>query len=63
MWKVPIGGGSEVQVTTDGGFAALEPADRYIYYSKSRYQQPEICRVPVKGGVEACILQHLRPRT
>ena len=63
VWKVPANGGREVQVTSNGGFAALESADGYIYYSKSRNPQPEICRVPVNGGVEACILQHLRPRT
>jgi DNA-binding winged helix-turn-helix (wHTH) protein len=63
VWKVPVSGGREVQITTNGGFAALESADGYVYYSKSRYPQPEICRVPVKGGTEACVLQHLRPRT
>jgi DNA-binding winged helix-turn-helix (wHTH) protein len=63
VWKVPAGGGPEIQVTTTGGFAALESADGYIYYSKSRYPQPEICRVAVNGGSEACVLQHLRPRT
>ncbi len=63
VWKAPKSGGREVQVTTNGGFAALESADGYIYYSKSRYPQPEICRVPANGGAEACILQHLRPRT
>jgi DNA-binding winged helix-turn-helix (wHTH) protein len=63
VWKVPVSGGREVQLTTKGGFAALESADGYVYYSKSRYPQPEICRVPVNGGPEACVLQHLRPRT
>jgi len=63
VWKVPVSGGREVQLTMNGGFAALESADGYVYYSKSRYPQPEICRVPVKGGTEACVLQHLRPRT
>jgi DNA-binding winged helix-turn-helix (wHTH) protein len=63
LWKVPVSGGREVQLTTNGGFAALESADGYVYYSKSRYPQPEICRIPVNGGAEACILQHLRPRT
>jgi hypothetical protein len=61
--KLPVSGGREVQLTTKGGFAALESADGYVYYSKSRYPQPEICRVPVNGGPEACVLQHLRPRT
>ncbi|MGA2344673.1 MAG: winged helix-turn-helix domain-containing protein [Candidatus Sulfotelmatobacter sp.] len=63
VWKVPVNGGREVQLTTNGGFAALESADGYVYYSKSRYPQPEICRVPVNRGTEACILEHLRPRT
>lgn len=63
VWKVTIRGGREEQVTTNGGFAALESGDGYIYYSKSRYPQPEICRVPVTGGTESCVLQHLRPRT
>ncbi len=63
VWKVPASGGREVQLTTNGGFAALESADGYVYYSKSKYPQPEICRVPVNGGTEACVLQHLRPRT
>ena len=36
---------------------------RYVYYSKSRYPNPKICRVPVNGGTESCVLQHLRPRT
>jgi DNA-binding winged helix-turn-helix (wHTH) protein len=63
VWKVPVNGGGAVQLTTNGGFAALESTDGYIYYSKSRYPQPEICRVPGSGGTEACMLQHLRPRT
>ncbi len=63
VWKVPASGGREVQLTANGGFAALESADGHVYYSKSRYPQPEICRVPVNGGTEACVLQHLRPRT
>jgi DNA-binding winged helix-turn-helix (wHTH) protein len=63
VWKILVSGGREVQLTTNGGFAALESADGYVYYSKSRYPQPEICRIPVNGGTEACVLQHLRPRT
>ena len=36
---------------------------RLHYYAKTRYPQPEICRVAVGGGEESCELQHLRPRT
>ncbi len=73
VWKTPVRaqspvGGSEVrrpeaQVTFHGGFAALESTDGFIYYSKSRYPEPEICRVRIQGGEESCSLQHLRPRT
>lgn len=68
VWKIPsLRGheirGSGVEVTFKGGFAALESTDGYLYYSKSRYPDPEICRVPVQGGEEFCGLSHLRPRT
>lgn len=62
VWKTSLDG-SEVQVTFHGGFAALESTDGYIYYSKSRYSQPEMCRIRVKGGEESCDIEHLRPRT
>jgi DNA-binding winged helix-turn-helix (wHTH) protein len=63
VWKIPVSGGPEQQVTQHGGFAALESSDGYVYYSKSPGRDPEICRVRVTGGDEDCTLQHLRPRT
>jgi len=63
VWKTSVRNRSELQVTFNGGFAALESTDGYIYYSKSRYPQPEICRVRIKGGAESCSFEHLRPRT
>jgi len=63
VWKTSRRDGSERQVTFQGGFAALESTDGYIYYSKSRYPQPEICRVRIQGGSEVCGFEHLRPRT
>ena len=63
VWKTSVRDSSEVQVTHNGGFAALESTDGYVYYSKSRYPQPEICRVRIPGGQESCGFQHLRPRT
>ncbi len=37
MWKAPASGGDAVQVTTEGGFAAFESADRqWLYYAKGR---------------------------
>lgn len=63
VWKTSIRDRAQAQVTFHGGFAALESTDGYIYYSKSRYPEPEVCRVLLKGGEESCGFQHLRPRT
>jgi DNA-binding winged helix-turn-helix (wHTH) protein len=63
VWKLPLVGGAPVQMTFNEGFAALESADGYLYYSKSPEPNPAICRVPVAGGEESCSLAHLRPRT
>ena len=55
VWKVPAEGGSAVQVTSGGGFAALESADgRYLYYTKS--SSAGIWRLPVEGGTENVVL-------
>jgi DNA-binding winged helix-turn-helix (wHTH) protein len=64
VWKVPVAGGPEIQLTTHGGFAALESADGNLYYSKSDGQYPEIWKVAVKGGGDESALSPLvRPRT
>lgn len=53
VWKVPAEGGSPVQVTRQGGHAALESLDgKYVYYAKTPDNDPEIWQVPVDGGVE-----------
>ena len=36
VWKAPAGGGEAVQVTKNGGFAAMESADgRSVFYTNS----------------------------
>ncbi len=53
VWKVPVAGGTRVQVTQHGGHAALESLDgKYVYYSKTFTSEPEIWRVAVEGGEE-----------
>ena len=53
VWKVPAAGGPPVQVTRQGGHAALESLDgKYIYYAKTYTAEPEIWRVPLGGGEE-----------
>jgi DNA-binding winged helix-turn-helix (wHTH) protein len=62
VWKAPVAGGDAVQLTTQGGFAALEASDGYVYYAKSRLPNPELWRVPVNGGEESQ-LARVRPRS
>ena len=53
VWKIPAQGGTPVQVTRQGGHAALESLEgKYVYYSKNPNAEPEIWRVPVNGGAE-----------
>jgi Tol biopolymer transport system component/DNA-binding winged helix-turn-helix (wHTH) protein len=53
VWKVPAGGGTPLQVTHQGGHAALESLDgKTLYYAKNAFHDPEIWQVPVQGGAE-----------
>ena len=63
VWKVPASGGSPVQVTRQGGHAALESLDgKTIYYAKNAAAEPEIWQVPSEGGPETP-LPLVRPGT
>ena len=56
IWKVPAGGGAAVQVTRNGGFAAMESPDgKYLYYTKNR-QVSGVWKAPVEGGEESRVL-------
>ena len=62
VWKIPSNGGTPVQITKQGGHAALESADgKTIYYAKTAYANPEIWQVPVEGGEERIVSPQLRP--
>ncbi len=64
VWKIPADGGPAVQMTKQGGHAALESADgRTLYYAKTGYANPEIWQVPVEGGVEKLVSPQVRPFT
>jgi len=55
VWKMPVEGGSAVQITKNGGFAAFESPDHaFLYYTK--FDSPGIFRVPADGGAEVKIL-------
>jgi hypothetical protein len=53
VWKTRTDGTGAVQVTKQGGFAALESPDgRFLYYSKEAAGGPALWRMPVDGGEE-----------
>jgi len=55
LWKVPVAGGSEVQITHHGGFDAHESPDgRWVYYTKDN--GIGIYRVSASGGDERRLL-------
>ncbi len=59
-WRVAVHGGQLQQITTNGGYLAMESPDRrWIYYTKS--DAPGIWRVSIAGGPEAQVLS--QPRT
>jgi hypothetical protein len=62
VWKMRTDGSGAVQVTRQGGFAALESRDgAFLYYSKGTPHGYAVWRVPVDGGEEvemAKVLPH-----
>jgi Tol biopolymer transport system component/DNA-binding winged helix-turn-helix (wHTH) protein len=55
LWKVPVTGGSPVQITKNGGVFAAESADgRSLYYAK--VESPSIYKMPLLGGEEERVL-------
>ena len=64
VWKASVSSGQSVQVTHQGGFAAAESPDgAFVYYSKHRYPNPEVWRVPVGGDSEEMVSPLVRPMT
>ena len=64
VWKISAEGGMPIQVTHDGGFAALESVDgATLYFAKTRYDNPEIWQMPVGGGREVLSPGSIRPRS
>lgn len=62
VWKVPAVGGTSIQITKDGGHAALESPDgKFVYYAKTSYSNPAIWRIPVNGGEETAVSPTIRP--
>ena len=56
LWKIPVDGGTPMQITQHGGISGTESEDgRYLYFSK--YETPGIWRMLVSGGSEEQILR------
>ena len=56
IWKMPSEGGKAIQITKDGGMAARESVDGYVYYHDYWTQRKGLWRVPVSGGPETLVL-------
>jgi Tol biopolymer transport system component/DNA-binding winged helix-turn-helix (wHTH) protein len=55
LWKVPVSGGTPVQITKNGGVFGAESADgQSLYYAK--LGTPGIWRMPLQGGEEERVL-------
>jgi Tol biopolymer transport system component len=64
VWKVAAEGGTPVQLTHDGGHAAIASSDgKFIYYAKTQYANPEIWEIPTNGGPEKLVSPLLNPVT
>jgi Tol biopolymer transport system component len=62
VWKVPTGGGKEIQVTRNGGETARESPDgKSIYYTKAGFTRARetgvgLWKMPLSGGEESQVL-------
>ncbi len=57
IWRMPVTGGTPVQVTREGGDFALESYNgRVLYYAKGVRNHEEIWQVPVDGGAETALV-------
>jgi serine/threonine protein kinase/Tol biopolymer transport system component len=59
VWRVPATGGAAVQWTRNGGMAAIEGADGFLYYARAARSPTGIWRMPVAGGPEALVVEGL----
>jgi hypothetical protein len=56
VWRAPAAGGSEEQVTSEGGYVPLESLDgRTLYYRRANSDSPLLAR-PTTGGTERTVV-------
>lgn len=62
IWKIPVQGGTPLQLTKRGGISPVESFDgHYLYYSK--YEQSGVWRMPLQGGEENEVLSDIDPES
>jgi Tol biopolymer transport system component len=59
VWRMPAVGGAPTQITWQGGTAAIESGDGFLYYAKEARSPTSIWRVPVDGGAEVHVVDGL----
>ena len=60
VWKIPVAGGSAIQVTRKGGYRPVESPDgRFVYYCKGR-RTPDVWKVLLAGGKEVPVFEGLK---
>jgi Tol biopolymer transport system component/DNA-binding winged helix-turn-helix (wHTH) protein len=61
IWRIDGEGDGAIQVTTQGGYAAVESEDgKWLFFTK--IDQPGIWRLPLGGGEEELLVQNLDAR-
>jgi Tol biopolymer transport system component len=61
IWRIDSEGGDAIQVTTQGGYAAVESeGGEWLFFTK--IDQPGIWRLPLGGGAEELLVQNLDAR-
>jgi Tol biopolymer transport system component/DNA-binding winged helix-turn-helix (wHTH) protein len=57
IWKMPVAGGTPVQVTNNAAAIAIESYDGDLYYVDSVDKPGSVWRLPVGGGVPAKVVE------
>ncbi len=56
---MPASGGTAIQLTRNGGIAASEGGDGFLYYARAVQSPTSIWRMPVTGGPETLVVEGL----
>jgi len=60
VWKMPATGGEPLQLTSNGGYEAVESPDgQFVYYNKNGFYTVGLFRISVEGGPEKRVLDYL----